>query len=61
MIDSGRGTTTRAEDAQGTPNQSHTSPSIRVYEDNMAKNVADDEIEVEEAATLLEDISSPEA
>ena len=28
----GRGTT-RAEDAQGTPTQSHTSPSILVYED----------------------------
>ena len=33
MIDlSGRGTT-RAEDAQGTPTQSHISPSIPVYED----------------------------
>ena len=32
MIDSGRGTT-RAEDAQGTPTQSHISPSIRVYEE----------------------------
>jgi len=29
---SGRGTT-RADDAQGTPTQSHTSPSILVYED----------------------------
>ena len=29
----GRGTT-RAEDAQGTPTQSHTSPSILVYEDS---------------------------
>ena len=29
---SGRGTT-RAEDAQGTPSQSHVSPSILVYED----------------------------
>jgi len=29
---SGRGTV-RAEDAQGTPTQSHTSPSILVYED----------------------------
>jgi len=29
---SGRGTT-RAEDAQGTPTQSHISPSILVYED----------------------------
>jgi len=29
---SGRGTT-RAEDAPGTPTQSHTSPSILVYED----------------------------
>ena len=32
MIDSARGTT-RAEDAQGTPTQSHISPSILVYED----------------------------
>ena len=30
---SGRGTT-RAEDAQGTPAQSHISPSILVYEDS---------------------------
>jgi len=29
----GRGTT-RAEDARGTPAQSHTSPSILVYEDD---------------------------
>ena len=32
MIDSGGGTT-RAEDAQGTPTQSHIPPSILVYED----------------------------
>ena len=32
VIDSGRGTT-RAEDAQGIPTQSHVSPSILVYED----------------------------
>ena len=31
---SGRGTT-RAEDAQGTPTQSHISPSILVYEDKV--------------------------
>jgi hypothetical protein len=31
---SGRGTT-RAEDAQGTPIQSHISPSILVYEDKL--------------------------
>ena len=31
----GRGTT-RAEDAQGTPTQSHISPSIQVYEDYLA-------------------------
>ena len=30
----GRGTT-RAEDAQGTPTQSHVSPSILVYEENL--------------------------
>jgi len=35
MIDSGRGTT-KAEDAQGTPTQSHISPSILVYEDKLA-------------------------
>ena len=28
--------TTRAEDAQGTPTQSHISPNILVYEDNKA-------------------------
>ena len=33
MLDSGRGTA-RAEDAQGTPTQSHISPSILVYEEN---------------------------
>jgi len=31
---SGRGTT-RAEDAQGTPAQSHISPNVLVYEDNV--------------------------
>ena len=36
MIDSGlvRRGTTRAEDAQGTPTQSHASPSILAYEDD---------------------------
>ena len=29
--------TTRAEDAQGTPTQSHRSPSVLVYEDNPDK------------------------
>jgi len=33
VIDSGRGAA-RAEDAQGTPTQSHISPSILVYEEN---------------------------
>ena len=33
FITSGRGAA-RAEDAQGTPTQSHISPSILVYEDN---------------------------
>jgi len=33
LVGSGRGTT-RAEDAQGTPTQSHISPSILVYEEN---------------------------
>jgi len=33
---SGRGTT-RAEDAQGTPTQSHISPSIQEYEDYRQK------------------------
>ena len=32
VTNSGRGTT-RAEDSQGTPTQSHISPSILVYED----------------------------
>ena len=31
-----RGSTARAEDAQGTPTQSHTSPSILVYEEKIA-------------------------
>ena len=31
--DYGRGTT-RADDAQGTPTENHTSPSIQVYEDS---------------------------
>ena len=35
-VDPGRGTT-RAEDARGTPTQSHVSPSILVYEGNMPK------------------------
>ena len=35
--------TTRADDAQGTPTQSHTSPSILVCEDN--KEVTDEEEE----------------
>ena len=34
---SGRGAA-RAEDAQGTPTQSHISPSILVYEDNVETN-----------------------
>jgi len=34
---SGRGAA-RAEDAQGTPTQSHTSPSILVYEDDNSNN-----------------------
>jgi len=34
LVGSGRGTT-RAEDAQGTPTQSHISPSILVYEDRL--------------------------
>ena len=29
--------TTRAEDARGTPDQNHISPSILVYEDNFLK------------------------
>ena len=39
MIDSGLvgGGAARAEDAQGTPTQSHISPSILVYEDNPEK------------------------
>jgi len=38
---SGRGTT-RAEDAQGTPTQSHISPSILVYEDNRRQGAGAD-------------------
>jgi len=38
MIDSGRGAA-RAEDAQGTPTQSHMSPSILVYEDKLSAEV----------------------
>jgi len=36
----GRGTT-RAEDAQGTPTQSHISPSILVYEENRHSFLSD--------------------
>jgi len=36
MYTTGRGTA-RAEDAQGTPTQSHISPSIQVYEENTFK------------------------
>jgi len=43
----GRGTA-RAEDAQGTPTQSHISPSILVYEDKKALRSRLD--------TLLEDV-----
>jgi len=35
---SGRGVA-KAEDAQGTPTQSHTSPSILVYEDKLEKGI----------------------
>jgi len=40
MLDSGGGFT-KAEDAQGTPTQSHVSPSILVYEDNEKPSTAD--------------------
>ena len=33
MIDPGGGATTKAEDAQGTPTQSHVSPNILAHED----------------------------
>jgi len=46
---SGRGTA-RAEDAQGTPTQSHTSPSILVYEDNLGGGGEDGALD---AARLL--------
>ena len=36
LFGSGRGTT-RAEDAQGTPTQSHISPSIQVYKDDLVE------------------------
>ena len=38
VIDAGRGTT-RAEDAHGTPTQSHISPSILVYEETQDRTV----------------------
>jgi len=39
----GRGTT-RAEDAQGTPTQSHISPSILVYEEKRTVNPIEAEL-----------------
>jgi len=42
---SGRGTT-RAEDAQGTPTQSHISPSILVYEDNKEDTSDDQDLSI---------------
>ena len=38
MIDSGRGAA-RAEDAHGTPTQSHVSPSMLVYEDELSQGI----------------------
>ena len=37
--------TARAEDAQGTPNQSHISPSILVYEDYHVARLAREHLE----------------
>ena len=38
MIDSGSGTT-RAENAQGSPTQSHITPSILIHEDNIPSQI----------------------
>ena len=64
MIDSGRGTT-RAEDAQGTPTQSHTSPSILVYEDECIEAPRESEINLQTPRSSetnpYEEISGPAA
>ena len=46
VIDSGLVGSTRAEDAQGTPTQSHVSPNILVYEDKGLKRFHSVEYEV---------------
>ena len=43
VIDSGGMSTARAEDAQGTPTQSHISPSILVYEEKRSVNPTETE------------------
>ena len=51
VIDSGL-VPTRAADAQGTPTQSHTSPSIRVHEDEaFASGSHDRSVRIRDAAT----------
>ena len=50
---SGRGTA-RAEDAQGTPTQSHISPSILVYEEEgCSRDGRDDDVDLVVAPILL--------
>ena len=44
MIDSGRGAA-KAEDTQGTPTQSHISPSILVYEEKQAVDPSQAELQ----------------
>ena len=48
--------TTRAEDAQGTPTQSHISPNILVYQEEMAEDEGgdDEEVLVEHISRLTE-------
>ena len=48
----GRGTT-RAEDAQGTPTQGHTSSSILVYEDKLQHRTSRDKDEIPETGLRL--------
>ena len=54
----GRGTT-RADDAHGTPTQSHISPSILVYEEKTALHLAVEHERLDAACVLIQH-SAPE-
>ena len=61
-LDSGRGTA-RAEDAQGTPTQSHISPGILVYEEKKAQAYQIDRKAGREVARSVDrlDLTAPAA